>query len=63
MEFPCNCGNPECKTKIHVENVDGERLLLTLGGKDEVESLMYLDANSIVGLIKNLQISLSEMVR
>lgn len=63
MLINCNCGNPHCLTFIAINECDNEKILVTLGCKKGHESLMYLDANSTIKLIKDLQNQLAEMVR
>jgi len=48
----CACGDPECKIRI---NFDSASQALWFTDKEGMETLMYLDANTIVDLISRLK--------
>lgn len=58
MKYKCTCGDSECTTGIHTE----EPNIITPTDKDGNESLMYVDANTVVALIKALKSLLNSMV-
>ena len=54
----CVCGKPECPIQIIVSGY-GHELWIT--DKAGMETLMYVDANTIVALIKELRRALIEI--
>ena len=56
----CACRNEECKVQIRLET-DGDMILLWYTDKDEKETLMYLDANTAIELIRALKECILEL--
>jgi len=64
MFIPCTCGNSECKNKVWVNAADGiPTMEFWTTDKDNVDHMMYLDANSIVNLIHELKRVLDKMAQ
>lgn len=54
----CACRDSACKTELRLNSAPNELWMMDKEGK---ETLMYLDANTIVDLIKTLRVNLLRM--
>ena len=60
-EIRCACDEPECKIKIRVEG-DGKLVYLWITDRDGDETLMYLDPNRVVELVRELKRALLDLL-
>lgn len=56
----CSCDGPDCRIAIHI-NSGGDYLELWFTDKNGMDSLMYLDADGAVALIRKLRERLMEL--
>ena len=58
----CSCANPECKSEIHIEaTMAKDAVLVTIELASGRYGTLYLDANGIVALIKELREGLNTL--
>ena len=54
----CACGDCSCKNKIYFDSIGGT--MLVTKASENIDILFYLDPNTVVDLIKNLNTFLIE---
>ncbi len=57
----CSCGDENCKMKIWLETVN-DKVAMWFTDKDGDDNVMYLDANSVIYLVKALKSCLLELL-
>ena len=58
----CSCKDPACKTHVIIGCANQDTVELWITNKYGEETLMYMDANTVVALVQDLQVALTRLV-